>query len=60
MTVIDDAVTLILNQNLTPSAFTANREFGVVTSRPDTVQAAAISSSRGPGHSSSSCSSCVS
>jgi phosphatidylserine/phosphatidylglycerophosphate/cardiolipin synthase-like enzyme len=41
MLVVDDAVTVIMNQNLTQSAFTANREFGVVTSRPDAVQAAA-------------------
>src|SRR5919112_6203974 len=41
MMVVDDAVTLIMNQNLTQSAFTTNREFGVVTNRPDAVQAAA-------------------
>jgi cardiolipin synthase A/B len=41
MMIIDDAVTLIMNQNLTRSAFTANREFGVVTNQPDAVQAAA-------------------
>src|SRR5687768_7601598 len=41
MMVVDDAVTLIMNQNLTQSAFTANREFGVVTNQPDAVQAAA-------------------
>ena len=41
MMVIDDAVAIIMNQNLTQSAFTANREFGVVTNRPDAVQAAA-------------------
>jgi phosphatidylserine/phosphatidylglycerophosphate/cardiolipin synthase-like enzyme len=41
MMVVDDAVTLIMNQNLARSAFTANREFGVVTNRPDAVQAAA-------------------
>jgi cardiolipin synthase A/B len=39
--VIDDAVAIIMNQNLTQSAFTANREFGVVTNRPDAVQDAA-------------------
>ena len=39
--VIDDAVAIIMNQNLTESAFTTNREFGVVTTRPDAVQAAA-------------------
>ena len=42
MMVVDDAVTVITNQNLTQTAFTTNREFGVVTNRPDTVQAAAI------------------
>jgi hypothetical protein len=42
MMVVDDAVTLIMNQNLARSAFTANREFGVVTNQPDDVQAAAI------------------
>ena len=41
MMVVDDAVTLIMNQNLTQSAFTANREFGVVTNQPDAVEAAA-------------------
>jgi cardiolipin synthase len=40
MMVVDEAVTVIMNQNLTQSAFTANREFGVVTSRPDAVQTA--------------------
>lgn len=39
--VIDDAVAIIMNQNLTQSSFTTNREFGVVTTRPDAVQAAA-------------------
>jgi cardiolipin synthase len=39
--VVDDAVAIIMNQNLTQSAFMANREFGVVTNRPDAVQAAA-------------------
>jgi phosphatidylserine/phosphatidylglycerophosphate/cardiolipin synthase-like enzyme len=39
--VIDDAVAIIMNQNLAQSAFTANREFGVVTNRPDAVQDAA-------------------
>ncbi|HEX2281837.1 MAG TPA: phospholipase D-like domain-containing protein [Thermomicrobiales bacterium] len=38
---VDGAVAIIMNQNLTESAFTANREFGVVTNRPDAVQAAA-------------------
>ena len=41
MMVVDDAVTIIMNQNLARSAFTANREFGVVTNQPDAVQAAA-------------------
>jgi phosphatidylserine/phosphatidylglycerophosphate/cardiolipin synthase-like enzyme len=41
MMVVDDAVAVIMNQNLTQSAFTANREFGVVTNQPDAVQAAA-------------------
>jgi cardiolipin synthase A/B len=41
MMVVDDAVAVIMNQNLTQSAFTSNREFGVVTTRPDAVQAAA-------------------
>jgi cardiolipin synthase A/B len=41
MMVVDDAVTVIMNQNLTPSAFTTNREFGVVTNQPDAVEAAA-------------------
>ena len=39
--VVDEAVTVIMNQNLTQSAFTANREFGVVTDEPDAVRAAA-------------------
>ena len=41
MIVIDEAVAIIMNQNLTQSAFTTNREFGVVTNRADAVQAAA-------------------
>jgi cardiolipin synthase len=41
MLVVDDAVAIIMNQNLTESAFTTNREFGVVTNRPDAVRAAA-------------------
>jgi cardiolipin synthase A/B len=41
MMVVDEAVTVIMNQNLTPSAFTANREFGVVTNQLDAVEAAA-------------------
>src|SRR5215207_2637887 len=39
--VVDDAVAIIMNQNLTAAAFTANREFGVVTTVPEAVQAAA-------------------
>jgi cardiolipin synthase len=39
--IVDDAVAIIMNQNLTQSAFSANREFGVVTNRSDAVQAAA-------------------
>jgi cardiolipin synthase A/B len=39
--VVDDTVAIIMNQNLTASAFTANREFGVVTTEPDAVQTAA-------------------
>ncbi len=41
MLIVDDAVAIIMNQNLTESAFTTNREFGVVTNRPDAVRAAA-------------------
>ena len=39
--VVDNAVAIIMNQNLTESAFTANRDFGVVTNRPDAVRTAA-------------------
>jgi cardiolipin synthase A/B len=39
--IVDDTVAIIMNQNLTQSAFSANREFGVVTNRADAVQAAA-------------------
>ena len=39
--VVDDAVAIIMNQNITRSAFTTNREFGVVTNRRDAVQTAA-------------------
>lgn len=39
-TVVDDEVAIIMNQNLTASSFTGNREFGVVTTRPDAVRAA--------------------
>jgi cardiolipin synthase A/B len=41
MMVVDEAVAIIMNQNLTPSAFRSNREFGVVTNRLDAVQTAA-------------------
>jgi phosphatidylserine/phosphatidylglycerophosphate/cardiolipin synthase-like enzyme len=41
--VIDKRVALIMNQNLTRSAFNGNREFGVITTEPEAVeQAAAI------------------
>ena len=41
--VIDDRVAIIMNLNLTNSAFTRNRELAVITTRPDDVaQAAAI------------------
>lgn len=39
--IIDDAVAIIMNQNLTSSVFTSNRDFGVITNRPDAVRAAA-------------------
>jgi phosphatidylserine/phosphatidylglycerophosphate/cardiolipin synthase-like enzyme len=39
--VVDEAVAIIMNQNITRSAFTTNREFGVVTTRRDAVQTAA-------------------
>ena len=35
--VIDAAVAVIMNQNLTPSAFTSNREFAVMTTIPEVV-----------------------
>lgn len=38
--VIDNDVAIIMNQNLTTSSFTSNREFGVITNRPDAVQTA--------------------
>ena len=41
MMVVDDAVAIILNQNLTASSFTGNREFGVVTTDPAAVKSAA-------------------
>lgn len=37
--VVDQRVALIMNQNLTTSSFTGNREFGVVTSEPEIVDA---------------------
>lgn len=41
--VVDDQTAIIMNLNLTRSAFNRNREFGVVTARPaDVSQAAAI------------------
>lgn len=39
--VIDHRVALIMNQNLTFSAFNGNREFGVITTEPDAVNQAA-------------------
>jgi phosphatidylserine/phosphatidylglycerophosphate/cardiolipin synthase-like enzyme len=39
--VIDNRVALIMNLNLTKSAFTRNREFGIVTTDPAAVQTAA-------------------
>jgi cardiolipin synthase len=39
--VVDNAVAIIMNQNLTTSAFTTNRDFGVITTRPDAVRTAA-------------------
>lgn len=39
--VIDDAVALIMNQNLTASSFSSNREFGVITTAPAAVRTAA-------------------
>lgn len=38
---IDGAVAIIMNQNITESAFTANRDFGVVTNEPGAVRTAA-------------------
>ncbi|MDQ3467943.1 MAG: phospholipase D-like domain-containing protein [Chloroflexota bacterium] len=41
--IVDDRALLIMNQNLTNSSFTGNREFGVLTTRPsDVAHAAAI------------------
>lgn len=41
MMVIDEQVAIIMNQNLTASAFTANRDFGVITNEPAAVRTAA-------------------
>lgn len=35
--VVDQQVAVIMNQNLTASAFTSNREFGAITTDPDVV-----------------------
>ena len=40
MMVIDASLVIIMNQNLTASSFTGNRELGVITTSPDAVQAA--------------------
>jgi phosphatidylserine/phosphatidylglycerophosphate/cardiolipin synthase-like enzyme len=40
MMVIDQELVIIMNQNLTTSSFTGNRELGVVTTNPDAVGAA--------------------
>ena len=40
MMVIDQELVIIMNQNLTTSSFTGNRELGVITTSPDAVQAA--------------------
>lgn len=40
MMVIDHTLVIIMNQNLTTSSFTGNRELGVVTTSPDAVRAA--------------------
>lgn len=40
MMVIDQAMLIIMNQNLTTSSFTGNRELGVVTTTPEAVRAA--------------------
>ena len=39
--IVDSAVAVIMNQNLTESAFSANRDFGVVTTQTDAVRTAA-------------------
>lgn len=41
MMVIDDKMAIIMNQNLTSSAFATNRDFGVITNAPEAVEAAA-------------------
>lgn len=38
---VDDAVLVVMNQNLTAASFTGNREFGVVTTDPAAVRTAA-------------------
>jgi cardiolipin synthase len=38
---IDDEVAIIMNQNITSSAFTTNRDFGVITNDPAAVRTAA-------------------
>jgi phosphatidylserine/phosphatidylglycerophosphate/cardiolipin synthase-like enzyme len=38
--VVDSTVALVMNQNLTTSAFTANREFAVITTEPAEVEQA--------------------
>jgi phosphatidylserine/phosphatidylglycerophosphate/cardiolipin synthase-like enzyme len=41
--VVDSQVAIVMNANMTTSAFTRNREFGAITTRPaDVAQAAAI------------------
>jgi phosphatidylserine/phosphatidylglycerophosphate/cardiolipin synthase-like enzyme len=40
MMVIDQELVIIMNQNLTTSSFTGNRELGVITTAPEAVQAA--------------------
>jgi phosphatidylserine/phosphatidylglycerophosphate/cardiolipin synthase-like enzyme len=40
MMVIDAGLVIIMNQNLTTSSFTGNRELGVVTTTPEAVKAA--------------------
>jgi cardiolipin synthase len=40
MMVIDDSLVIIMNQNLTASSFTGNRELGVVSTNPEAVNTA--------------------